>query len=63
MTEKSKKIENFGNLGKIEKWVVFKFCHLGGTLFLCQLDKGSYCEKNDREMTGVLCGGVQGFWV
>ena len=28
-----------------------------------RLDGGIVCEKNDREMTGVLYGGVQGFWV
>ena len=27
------------------------------------VDGGGACEKNDREMTGGLYGGVQGFWV
>ena len=27
------------------------------------VDGGMVCEKNDREMTGGLYGGVQGFWV
>ena len=28
-----------------------------------EVDRGGFCEKNDREMTGVWYGGVQGFWV
>ena len=31
-----KVFENFGNLEKIEKWVVINFCHWVGSLFLCQ---------------------------
>ena len=28
-----------------------------------EIRRGMACEKNDREMTGGLYGGVQGFWV